>query len=93
MLYLREHKNIALHVVCGDITDVSLEGEKLILKTTEQFLYDMLSSEENKKQIKKALAWQGLEYELEVVKLKKPSDLQREDKDKLKGYGIDFIEV
>ena len=93
VLYLREHKNVALHVVCGDITNVELDGNKLVLRTEEQYLYDMISSPENVEEIKKAIAWQGLSLELEIIKLKKDEDLVEEDLTKMSKLGIKFRKV
>ena len=93
VLYLREHKNVALHVVCGDITEVELEGDRLILKTAEQFLYDMITSSENMQEIKNAIAWQGLSLNVAVIKLKKDEELVEEDLAKLSRLGINFRRV
>ncbi len=90
---MRENKNVALHVICGDITNVELQGKKLILKVQEQFLYDMITAEENKNEIKKALLWQGLDLELEFIKMKKDSDLVDEDLAKLSAIGVKFRKV
>lgn len=93
VLYLRENKNVALHVVCGDITQVELENNDIVLKTDEQFLYDMLMEENNQEEIKKALAWQGLNYGIKVVKLKKDDDFISEDFSKLNALGIKFRKI
>ncbi len=93
VLYLRENKNVALHVICGDITDVSLIDGRLIIKTNEQYLFDIVSSKENEQEIKKAISWQGLDLELEFVKTKKEEELIQEDFNKLKNLGIKFRKV
>ena len=64
VLYLKEHKEIALHVACGDITDVQIDGGKLIINTFEGTLVSLL--EEGKKEIERALRWQGLELDVEI---------------------------
>ena len=68
ILYLKEHKEIALHVACGDITDVALEGNKFIINLFDGMLINLL--EEGKRKIEQALRWQGLELQV-VVKIKK----------------------
>ena len=93
VLYLRENKNVALHVVCGDITNVEIEGNKLVLKAEEQYLYDMVSSPESISEIKKAIIWQGLDLDIEVIKLKKDDDLVEEDLAKLTKLGIKFRKI
>lgn len=93
VLYLRENKNVALHVVCGDITNVEIEGNKLVLKAEEQYLYDMVSSPESIAEIKKAIVWQGLDLDIEVIKLKKDENLVEEDLAKLTKLGIKFRKI
>ena len=53
----------------------------------------MISSPENVEEIKKAIAWQGLSLELEIIKLKKDEDLVEEDLTKLSKLGIKFRKV
>lgn len=77
-------------MLCGDITDVSLENNKVILRTTENFLYEMITSEENLAEIKKALEWQGYSYDIEVIKIDKDEDLVKQDLDRLKKLEIKF---
>ncbi len=77
-------------MLCGDITDVSLENNKVVLRTTENFLYEMITSEENLAEIKKALEWQGYSYDIEVIKIDKDEDLVKQDLDRLKKLEIKF---
>ena len=39
VLYLKERKFVALHVACGDITDVKIEGETLVVDTDKMTAY------------------------------------------------------
>ena len=64
MLYLRERKLIALHVACGDITEVSIENGKLLLNVYDATLEGLLKA--GKSDIESALRWQGLELEVEI---------------------------
>ncbi len=68
MLYLKEHKEIALHVACGDITDVAIEGKNFIINLFDGMLVNLL--EEGRREIERALRWQGLELDV-VVNCKK----------------------
>ena len=79
IVYLREHNNIILHIVCGDITDVSIDGDKFIIKTTEQSIIDMLNEADNYKQLKKAFEYFGF-HDIEIQKSKK----QITDEDNIK---------
>ncbi len=64
VLYLKEHRQIALHVACGDITDIEISGGKLIINTIEGTLVSLL--EQGKAEIEKALRWQGLDFQVEI---------------------------
>lgn len=65
VLYLKEHRQVALHVACGDITDVKLEDGKLVINVTERVLAGLLT--EGKSEIERALRWQGLDMEAVIV--------------------------
>ena len=79
VLYLKERKAIALHVACGDITDVLLEKGKLIVNAHDGMLVNLLQA--GKREIENAIRWQGLELELEIrVKELENSKAQRDIK-------------
>ncbi|MBP3431882.1 MAG: hypothetical protein J6K39_03415 [Clostridia bacterium] len=77
VLYLKEHKKVALHVACGDITNAKLEDGKLIIRSSDDFLIDVL--ENGRKDIEAAIRWQGLELKFEVEKFE--SKAQKIEKD------------
>ncbi len=77
VLYLKEHKKVALHVACGDITNAKIEDKKLIVRTSDDFLIDVLES--GRKEIENALRWQGLDMEFVVQKFE--SNEQKINKD------------
>lgn len=83
IIYLREHHSVALHIACGDITDVERNGDKFIINTTEEFLYELLKSEENYNDLKKAFANFGINN-FEIVKKEKIISKTQEDINKLK---------
>ena len=66
-MFLKEHRHIALHVACGDITDVELDGNNLKINVFDGTLVGMLN--DGKREIENALRWQGLEHKV-VVKIK-----------------------
>lgn len=66
MLYLKEHKKVALHVACGDITNAKIEDGKLVIRSSDNFLVDVL--ENGRKDIETAIRWQGLDLKFEVIK-------------------------
>ncbi len=71
---------MALHVACGDITDVLIEGEKLIVRSSDDFLISIL--EDGRRDIENAIRWQGLNLSFEIVKFE--SALQMQEKDLIK---------
>ena len=77
MLFLKEHKKVALHVACGDITNAKLEDGKLIIRSSDDFLIDVLES--GRREIEAAIRWQGLDLKFEVVKFE--SNEQKIEKD------------
>lgn len=64
MLWLKERREIALHVACGDITDVAIDGNKFIINLFDGMLVGLI--QEGKSKIESALRWQGLEMEVVV---------------------------
>lgn len=62
VLYLRENKQVALHVACGDITDVQLEGDNLIVNVYDQMLENLLR--DGRRELERALSWQGVNVNL-----------------------------
>lgn len=64
ILYLKEHKEIALHVACGDITDVEIDGNKFIVNLFDGMLVNLL--EEGKRELERALRWQGLDLQVHI---------------------------
>ena len=82
MLFLKEHHQVALHVACGDITDVSIDGDRLVVNASEGMLAQILK--DGRREIENALRWQGLELKLEVNLSESKNLPQQEDINKLK---------
>ena len=68
MLYLKEHQQVALHVACGDITEVQIENNELLINIEDGMIYNLLN--DGKRQIENALRWQGLDLNV-VINIKK----------------------
>ncbi len=64
VLYLKEKREVALHVACGDITDVAIEGNKFIINLFDGMLVNLLY--EGRRKIEQALRWQGLDFDLVI---------------------------
>lgn len=77
VLFLKEHKKVSLHVACGDITNAKIEDGKLVIRSSDNFLIDVLES--GRKDIESAIRWQGLDLQFEVVKFE--SVQQKTEKD------------
>ncbi len=93
VLYLKEHKKVALHVACGDITNAKIDGGKLIIRSSDDFLIDVLES--GRKEIENAIHWQGLELQFEVEKFESVEQKIGKDTKKIKtffGNKVEFEE-
>ena len=64
VLYLKEHHMVALHVACGDITDVEIKDQHIIINAKDGMLANLLL--EGKREIESALRWQGLDYAVKI---------------------------
>ena len=84
VLYLKEHKKVALHVACGDITNAQIADGKLIIRSSDDFLIDVL--ENGRKDIEAAIRWQGLELAFEVVKFESAEQKIAKDIKKIENF-------
>lgn len=84
VLYLKEHKKVALHVACGDITNAQIEGDKLVIRSSDDFVIDVLES--GRKEIETAIRWQGLELKFEVVKFESVEQKINKDIKKIQNF-------
>lgn len=81
--YLRENKNIALQMACGDITKVEVNNGKFVAHTTEEINYNMISGDFAKHEIEKAFRWFGQNLNFEIVLDQRQIDKQNVDIEKL----------
>ena len=84
VLYLKEHKKVALHIACGDITNARLEDGKLIIRSSDDFLIDVL--ENGRKDIESAIRWQGLDVKFVVEKFESGEQKINKDIKNLQTY-------
>ena len=82
VLYLKERRQIALHVACGDITDVELGQGKLIINVYDGMLLNLLYA--GKRDIESAIRWQGLDLQLEICVKEAESNVSQRDLKRLK---------
>lgn len=78
IIYLREHNAVALHIACGDITDVGFDDDTFLINTQESFLYDLLKSEENQKDLKNAFESFGIKN-FQIIKKEKKLTKSQQD--------------
>lgn len=90
VLYLRENKQVALHVACGDITDVQLEGDNLVVNIYDQMLENLLK--DGRRELERALSWQGVNVNLVLNFKTIQKSEQEKDIEKLKKlFGNEII--
>jgi len=80
---LREHHAVALHIACGDITDVEYINGIFYINTTETFLYELLKSQDNIQDLKTALENFGINN-FEIIKKEKKLSVTQQDLNILK---------
>ncbi len=76
VLFLKEHHQIALHVACGDITDVELQNDSLVINVYDGMLVGLL--QDGRREIENALRWQGLDLSVKI-KIKVEEKSQEEE--------------
>ncbi len=82
VLFLKEHHQIALHVACGDITDVELQNDSLVINVYDGMLVGLL--QDGRREIENALRWQGLDLSVKInIKVEEKSQ-EEEDLQTLK---------
>lgn len=77
-------------MACGDITNAQIENGKLIIRSSDDFLIDVLES--GRREIENAIRWQGLDLEFVVVKFESNEQKLEKDIKKLKNLFGDKVE-
>ncbi len=57
-IYLREHNNMILHIICGDIMDVEDENGVFVINTNN-YTFNILQEKRNYDELQKALEFFG----------------------------------
>lgn len=91
MLWLKEHKKVALHVACGDIRDAQLVDGRLVIRSADHFLVDVL--ENGRKDIEQAIRWQGLDLKFEIVQFESTEQKIEKDIKKAREYFGNKLEI
>jgi len=90
---LRDKKLPALHIACGDVSDLRFENEKLVAYTDQEYLYSMISKEENFEEITKAIDYLGYKFKFEIKLKEKQSEKINKDIEKLKSYVNEYLKI
>lgn len=78
IIKLREKHFVALHIACGDIVDVSFNGETFTINVTEDYIFELLKSEDNFAELK--LIFKDFNIEkIDIVKKDKQLPFMEED--------------
>ncbi len=78
-------------MACGDITNAILENNKLIIRTSDDFLVDVLES--GRKDIEAAIRWQGLDIKFEIVKFESAEQKIAKDIKKLENFFENKVKI
>ncbi len=90
VLFLKEHHQIALHVACGDITDVELQNDSLVINVYDGMLVGLL--QDGRREIENALRWQGLDLNVKVnIKVEEKSQEEEDLQTLKKTFGDKLI--
>ncbi len=68
-------------MACGDITDVEIKDGMLTITASDNTMLSLLES--GKREIERALSWQGLDLRVEVLEKKKEMSKVEQDLKKL----------
>lgn len=90
VLFLKEHHQIALHVACGDITDVELQNDSLVINVYDGMLVGLL--QDGRREIENALRWQGLDLSVKInIKVEEKSQEEEDLQTLKKTFGDKLI--
>lgn len=82
--YLKQNGFNALHVVCGSISDVSIDDRDFVVMISEDYSYNFIMEDNNLSYIKRAFNWQETNLTLNIQKKAKQVDKFSSDIEKLK---------
>ena len=71
-----------MHVACGDISDVVINDGRLIISVADNTVLSLL--QDGKREIERALSWQGLDLIVDIEQKIIPPSKQEEDIKRLK---------
>lgn len=80
-----------MHITCGNILDVDLIRNDFIIKTTENYIFEIINN--NKRQLKDCFESLGYNYEILVRKLVTKNEKVNQDIEKLKRLVGDYLKI
>lgn len=90
---LRQLELVSLHTACGEIRDVKIVGNELTVFVKEEYLYNVLTREENFNNIKKVLKLIDNALELKIEKLEPEKNIVEENKKRLLKLFDDKVKI
>lgn len=78
---MKERKEVALHVACGDLTDIEIKDGVLSISANDSTILSLLES--GKREIERAISWQGLDLHVEIKEKAKEENPVMQDVKKL----------
>ena len=73
-----------MFVSCGEILDLEIKDEKLVAKTDKEYIFELISSNNNLLAIKRSLRFLGIDLGFEILKTQSKDHLEKQDIDFLK---------
>lgn len=80
-----------MHITCGNILDVDLIRNDFIIKTTENYIFEIINN--NKRQLQDCFESLGYNYEILVQKLVTKNEKVNQDIEKLKRLVGDYLKI
>ena len=73
-----------MFVACGEVLGLEISNFKLVAKTDKEYLFDLISANNNLLAIKRSLRFLGFDLGFEIVKIESRDHLEKQDIEKLK---------
>ncbi len=88
---MKENRQIALYVACGDLEKVKIEEQELKIEVEESTIYALLK--DGQREIERALSWQGIDLKVNIQFKEKIISKTQQDIEKLKGIFKEKLKI
>lgn len=79
---MRENHQVALYVACGDLKDIQIIDDSLKIFVEDSTMFTILT--EGKRELERAISWQGLNLGIEILQKEVVLTKQEQDINRLK---------